>query len=54
MFPNPMIKGHDLYSIGGLQIGDFGMTRALANETYQSHRGKVPLKWTAPEVTTFN
>ena len=33
------------------QIGDFGMTRALSdNETYQSHGGKIPLKWTAPEV----
>ena len=36
------------------QIGDFGMTRDLANDTvYHSQGGKVPLKWTAPEVKTF-
>ena len=31
------------------------MTRALNNdETYQSHGGKIPLKWTAPEVNRMN
>ena len=35
-----------------LQIGDFGMSRRLADDTYyQSHGGKIPFKWTAPEVS---
>ena len=36
-----------------MQIGDFGMARDLENETYykvQSKGGKIPVKWTAPEV----
>ena len=33
------------------QISDFGMSRDLENETYYvSHGGKIPVKWTAPEV----
>ena len=35
------------------QIGDFGMARDLEEETvYFSQGGKMPLKWTAPEVHT--
>ena len=38
-----------------VQIGDFGMTRALSSDdTYQSQGGKIPLKWTAPEVCVFS
>lgn len=34
-----------------LQIGDFGMSRNLADETYyKSHGGKIPFKWSSPEV----
>ena len=34
-----------------LQIADFGMSRDLADENYYiSHGGKIPVKWTAPEV----
>ena len=34
------------------QIGDFGMARDLMEETYyHSKGGKIPVKWTAPEVT---
>lgn len=34
-----------------VQIGDFGMSRDLEDENYYiSHGGKVPVKWTAPEV----
>ena len=38
------------------QIADFGMSRDLMDENYYvSHGGKIPVKWTAPEVcTTFN
>ena len=35
-----------------LQISDFGMSRDLEDEDYYvSHgTGKIPVKWTAPEV----
>ena len=34
-----------------LQIADFGMSRDLDDEEYYiSNGGKVPIKWTAPEV----
>ena len=33
------------------QIGDFGMSRDLEdNHYYITHGGKIPVKWTAPEV----
>ena len=36
------------------QIGDFGMARDLANDSvYHSQGGKIPVKWTAPEVKTY-
>ena len=36
------------------QIGDFGMSRDLADETYYvSQGGKIPVKWTAPEAIHF-
>lgn len=35
------------------QIGDFGMARDLMDDTYyKSSGGKIPVKWTAPEVGT--
>ena len=37
------------------QIADFGMARDLEDETYytpKSKVGKIPIKWTAPEVGT--
>ena len=34
------------------QIGDFGLARDLGEEdVYLSRGGKVPIKWTAPEVS---
>ena len=34
-----------------IQIADFGMSRSLLDESYYvSHGGKIPVKWTAPEV----
>ena len=34
------------------QIGDFGLARDLGGEDlYQSRGGKIPVKWTAPEVS---
>ena len=37
-----------------LQIGDFGLSRDLQNEDhYQSHGGKIPVKWTAPEALSY-
>ena len=34
-----------------IQISDFGMSRDLEDETYYvAHGGKIPVKWTAPEV----
>ena len=44
-------------AIRTMQIGDFGMARDLENETYykvQSKGGKIPVKWTAPEVAKTN
>ena len=33
------------------KIGDFGMARDLMDEQYYiSQGGKIPIKWTAPEV----
>ena len=33
------------------QIGDFGMARDLMDDTYYTSKGgKIPVKWTAPEV----
>jgi hypothetical protein len=32
------------------QIADFGMSRDLEENYYVSHGGKIPVKWTAPEV----
>jgi len=34
-----------------VQIADFGMSRDLINENYYiTSGGKIPVKWTAPEV----
>ena len=34
-----------------LQIADFGMSRNLIDENYYvTSGGKIPVKWTAPEV----
>ena len=35
-----------------LQIADFGMSRDLEDSAYyvSTHGGKIPVKWTAPEV----
>ena len=36
------------------QIADFGMSRDLIDENYYvTSGGKIPLKWTAPEVGTL-
>lgn len=41
---------HD-YAMLLFQIGDFGMARDLMDDTYyKSSGGKIPVKWTAPEV----
>ena len=35
-----------------LQIADFGMSRDVLEVSYYiSHGGKIPVKWTAPEVS---
>ena len=36
------------------KVADFGMARDLMDDTYYtSSGGKIPLKWTAPEVGIF-
>ena len=48
------MKSSDVYACihVGTQISDFGMSRDLMDENYYvSHGGKVPVKWTAPEVS---
>ena len=43
-----------LLFIVNVQISDFGMSRDLQNEDYYvSQGGKIPVKWTAPEVGPF-
>ena len=38
--------------MNSMQIADFGLSRELAEESYYvSHGGKIPVKWTAPEVS---
>ncbi len=51
------VKGHrDMHTWAQLkctyiQIADFGMSRDLVDENYYiSSGGKIPIKWTAPEV----
>ena len=45
-----VINGN-LYRFIFLQIGDFGMTRDMTDEDYYvASGGKIPVKWTAPEV----
>ena len=37
-----------------LQIADFGMSRNLSDcDYYLSHGGKIPIRWTAPEVASL-
>ena len=33
-----------------MQIADFGMSRDLVDNYYITSGGKIPVKWTAPEV----
>lgn len=35
---------------GILQISDFGMSRNITEDYYISKGGRIPVKWTAPEV----
>ncbi len=45
--------GDYLTNFVNLQIGDFGLSRDLEDESYYiSHGGEIPVKWTAPEVST--
>ena len=49
----PISHDHDILSICFLQISDFGMARDLEESNYYiSQGGKIPVKWTAPEVNT--
>ena len=37
------------------QVGDFGMSRDLANAPYYiSKGGKIPVRWTAPEAMYYH
>ena len=43
-----------LYLHGIFQIADFGMARDVSDDTYYiTSGGKIPVKWTAPEVWIF-
>ena len=38
-----------------MQVGDFGMSRDLANAPYYiSKGGKIPVRWTAPEAMYYH
>ena len=44
-----------LYGIYRTQVGDFGMSRDLANAPYYISRGgKIPVRWTAPEAMYYH
>ena len=46
------MTGQVNFWIPPLQIADFGMARDVANDSYyMSTGGKIPVKWTAPEVS---
>ena len=48
-----ILIGDYLTNFVNLQIGDFGLSRDLEDESYYiSHGGEIPVKWTAPEVST--
>ena len=43
-----------LLSMLYMQIADFGMARDVIDENYYiTSGGKIPVKWTAPEVATY-
>ena len=51
MLPWPVPYSGSVPLMCAPQIADFGMSRDLADETYYISRGgKIPVKWTAPEV----
>nr|XP_047138954.1 ephrin type-B receptor 1-B-like [Hydra vulgaris] len=35
------------------KISDFGMSRVLTNDIYDTRGGKIPIRWTAPEAIQF-
>ena len=51
LLPLPPPYPYPSFSLLPTQVADFGMSRDLADENYYiSHGGKIPVKWTAPEV----
>ena len=46
---------HSTIGVQTLQIADFGMARDLEDDNYyvSQGKGKIPVKWTAPEVHPF-
>ena len=50
-----MCGTHRCIHILSSKVADFGMARDLVDETYyKSSGGKIPVKWTAPEVRINN
>ena len=46
-----LLGPHDTLPCVLIKIADFGMARDMANENYYiTSGGKIPVKWTAPEV----
>ena len=37
-----------------MQIADFGMSRDLQENYYVSQGGKIPVRWSAPEVCDYS
>lgn len=53
MFLDSLLLVHEVtIAFAVLQIADFGMSRDLDDaDYYLSNGGKIPFKWTAPEVS---
>lgn len=50
-----LAKVFPTFFIFSFQVADFGMSRNLANEIYYKSRGgKIPIRWTAPEVSGWS
>ena len=47
-------RSYFLWFVPSDQIADFGLSRDIVDDTYYTATtGKIPVKWTAPEVFSY-